>query len=200
MLHNDINDKKYIGCTKQLDLRFKQHLRSLKGGYNSSKSMQNDYDKFKFNISYKILFETDDKDLAYSKEEEIIYKFNTKNVGYNSSDGGLFNKGYVQSDYAKEVASKVHSQKTGEKNSFYGKKHSEETKLKLSQLAQGINRYDRTDEYRDMMSKSNPLKKQIYYYGKIYHSIGYASRVTGNTRQTIRKRLNDNSNNEAYFM
>ena len=50
MISNNVNDKKYIGVTKQFDLRVKQHLRALKGNYHHNSELSNDF--LLYNMEY----------------------------------------------------------------------------------------------------------------------------------------------------
>lgn len=200
MIHNDKNNKKYIGCTKDYDMRVKQHLRYLKGNYHHNHKLQDDYNKLNLKLEFEILYQSSDESSAFNMEEKLIQDNSTQIVGYNLSDGGLRNKGYTQSDYAKAVASKIHSQKVGELNSFYGKKHSDETKQKISDAKRGKEGHKHTEEYKKNASLNSVKNKKIFYYGEEYRSITHASEITGTTRTTIRKRLNDVNNKEAYFI
>lgn len=200
IINNDKNNKKYIGCSKNIDQRIKQHLRHLKGGYHHNKKLQSDFNNLKFNISFEMIYESNDKLDAFEKEEYFINKYDSKNNGYNLNDGGLVNKGYTQSEIAKKKASEVHSKKTGNLNSFFGKKHTEESKLKISQAKKGKPSYKRSEEYKENAKLNSPKNKKIFYYGKEYISISEAIRKSGNCKATIRKRINDDNNKEAYFI
>lgn len=201
IIKNNINDKKYIGCTHNIQQRIKQHMRYLKGGYHHNRNLQLDYDNFDdIELTFDILFESADEEEAYIKEEELISKYDSINKGYNLALGGKYNKGYIQSEYAKKVASEVHSKKVGHLNSFYGKKHSEESKRKMSEKLTGRKGHSHSEEYKLNSARNSPHNKAIYYYGREYISITQASNLTGNTRKTIRLRLNDDNNKEAYFL
>jgi hypothetical protein len=64
-----------------------------------------------------------------------------------------------------------------EKNPFWGKTHSEETKKLIGDSMRNI--------------PNDALGKPIQLNGQIYPSLTEASRATGMARKTIRKKLND---------
>lgn len=200
IIHNDKNEKKYIGCTKNYNDRIKQHVRYLKGNYHHNSKLQDDFNSLNLALNFEILFQSENEEEAFKMEEELINIHKTKSIGYNLSDGGKFNRGYTQSLHAKEVASKVHSSKLGNLNSFYGKHHTDEAKEKIANSKRGKVGRKNTEDYKLNASLTSVKNKKIYYYGEEYRSITYASEITGNTRKTIRSRVNDINNKEAYFI
>lgn len=93
------------------------------------------------NFKHEILFRNLTHDEAVKKEIELIsfYKSNCSKYynpmyGYNQTDGGEGQSGYVFSDKRKREMSKRMS---GENNPFYGKCHSQETINRLSQNRKG---------------------------------------------------------------
>lgn len=145
-IENKINGKKYVGITKgDILRRFKRHKEVAK--YKDKKQhlhkamLKHGIDNF---VIYQI-DETDNIEMLYEKEKFWIKKLDTKNNGYNETDGGEGSFGRILSEETKRKISKSHSGKTlkkehkeaikqsmlgqhqGKKNPFYGKKHTEES-------------------------------------------------------------------------
>ena len=153
---NKINGKCYIGQTKR---SFKERYSTIGEGiervYNHHKRLKDNnkiYNSHLLGAIKKYGFDSfevnEELDIAYSKEEldnkEIYYieKFDSFKNGYNNNIGGNGNRGLF-----------------GEKNSFYGKHHSEETKKRLREMNLGKHH---SEEARMKMSQKNCL----YWKGK----------------------------------
>jgi len=113
-LHKSPSGKVYIGITKR-----KVEVRWSKGeGYSTCPIFYKAIQKYGWNnIEHKILFENLNFISAKLIEIDLIYYYKSINMSYNITDGGQGMLG-------------VH--KTGEQNSFYGHKHSEKAKKKIS--------------------------------------------------------------------
>lgn len=99
---NIINNKKYIGITKQnLDKRIKQHWRMANsgGGYSLHNSIRK-YGTECFKV--KIIEECNDQSLAYEREKYWIKTLDTKNNGYNETIGGEIPIGFLMTDELRE--------------------------------------------------------------------------------------------------
>jgi hypothetical protein len=74
---NDKNGKIYIGETLRGEIRWKQHLKELRGGYHINSKLQEDYDKFgKEAFRWEILKEfPKDKETLLLEEARTINKF-----------------------------------------------------------------------------------------------------------------------------
>ena len=70
---------------------------------------------------------------ACNMEIELIKKYNTtdKKFGYNRTTGGDFSNTDII--YGEEFREKMKELNKGEKNGMYGKKHSDETRKKISE-------------------------------------------------------------------
>jgi group I intron endonuclease len=261
MIKNEINEKFYIGSSKNIDTRWVVHKSKLKMNKHDNIHLQRSYNKYgKENFSYIILEETD-AEILLSKEQEYLdkYKDDTQsfNIGLKSSGGdnltnnpnreeiiekiknslkiryenmtdeekqkisenhkGVKNANYGNnwSEEMKQIASKrtteyfkTHDQslknktleefygydtakemkekmsdhgktRTGEKNPFYGKKHTEETKEKIKEKR--IGKYFGEQNIPFMIDNIE------------YPSLGTASKELGINIATIRWRLNSNN-------
>lgn len=125
-IYNNANGKIYIGQTRQGYLRrFTQHLCPTE----SCPLLKAAIKKYGRNA-----FSCELLDFAYSQEEANekekmwiaalgVYK---RENGYNLSMGGSIG------NFNKETLEKMSRSKLGDKNSFYGKKHTEEAKARMS--------------------------------------------------------------------
>ena len=74
-IKNTINDRVYIGETTRGELRWKQHLKRLRGNYHTNKLLQEDFDKFgeeAFEWTTLKEFESEDKDILLLEEARSI--------------------------------------------------------------------------------------------------------------------------------
>lgn len=141
---NQINGKQYVGQTiRSIEVRFKEHC--YKKPADGRKSIIYDsikkYGKENFTIA-----EIDKaKSLEELNKKEIYWidYYNSKAPnGYNLTDGGLGHRGITYTPEQLERKSQNMTGEnnpnwgnSGEKNHFYGKKHSEETRKHLSEIA-----------------------------------------------------------------
>lgn len=221
--------KIYIGITKQpISKRFMNGR-----GYKSCPAMNNAIQKYGWeNIKHEILFDGLSKEQAEQKEIELIafYKSNQKEYGYNIENGGnapgthseetkrkisAGNKGRIVSKESIEKFKETMRKKGGrfgDKNTFYGKHHSEKVKREHSEFMKG-NSYNKghhhSEEYKRMKSKqmhekykdgNNPRCKKIYQISdnKVieYPSLRTAAKAIGKSPSWLCKRVNDNNNKE----
>ena len=133
------NTKYYIGATRNINKRIKEHIRKLEQGCHQNKLLQKDYDngnKFEYlDLKHCSVDELNKNELYY------INKYNSIENGYNIIYQGHSDKVGI-SRYGKEnpMYNKSHSQKARDKISKAksentGWKHSEKTKDKMSQSA-----------------------------------------------------------------
>jgi len=93
LIRNKINNKIYIGISKDIYLRWDQHRSELRNNKHHNKYLQRSWNKYgEDNFEFKIIEKCDIDDL---KDFEYIYitTFNSidKNYGYNLTPGGEFN-------------------------------------------------------------------------------------------------------------
>ena len=143
------NGKKYIGQARDIEDRWKNHIWKLNTNKHCNKYLQNAWskygqDNFKFEI---ICLCTEDK--LNDLEIQFISTYNSfcKGNGYNLTLGGEGTTGHKLSEEAKQIIGQAQKGKTisqeqrdnlsqqfsGSGNPFYGLKHTEETKEKISE-------------------------------------------------------------------
>lgn len=77
-IDNSINGRIYIGETTRGELRWKGHLRRLRGNYHPNKPLQEDFNKYgEEAFEWEILeeFESDDKDALILEEARTIQRY-----------------------------------------------------------------------------------------------------------------------------
>lgn len=123
-----------MGITKfDIAKRFKQHLRR---GFLLTEAIQK-YGEDRFSI--RLIMKVNTISEAYKLEKTYISKYNSKVPnGYNLTDGGLGMPGVVINEREKYRRSRFLKELPKEKRiGMYGKKHSEETRKKMSLSAKG---------------------------------------------------------------
>ena len=128
---NNKNSKMYIGQTTQgYRKRFSQHL-SPSDGSPALKNAVSKYGADAFDC--ELLDFARDQEDANIKEKMWISALGTykKENGYNLSMGGSVG------NFNAETRKKMSVSKIGSKNSFYGKRHTQESKDKMSKLKKG---------------------------------------------------------------
>ena len=185
------NNKVYIGITCQNPLR-----RWSNGfGYHQQPCIYNAIKKYGWkNVEHVILFTDMTKEEAEAKEVELIaeYKSNKKEYGYNIANGGLAT-GMMAEETKKQISGKLKGVPKGY-SAWKGKKHSLESRKKLSEKRKGkLNpMYGKhiTEETRAKMSESHKycrLCKRILCIetGVIFHSSTEAARKMGLSQGNI---------------
>ena len=115
-IKNTVSGKMYVGKTTNVKRRFTRHKTLLKNNKHWNQHLQRSYNKNGINcFEYVILEMCEERELAETEQKWIdAYKPN------------IFNQELFVAD------------KKNNKNSFYGKKHTVETKEKMSQAKKGL--------------------------------------------------------------
>lgn len=134
LIANIKNKKQYVGITKfSIEERFSQHV---KRGFLLTEAIQK-YGEQNFWI--QLIEEVESAERAYELEMYYIKEYNTKVPnGYNITDGGdgIF-RWEPSEEYRKECSERVKQLHNEKKVGMYGKKHTEETKKKMSDSLRG---------------------------------------------------------------
>lgn len=158
---NKVNGKKYVGQTK---MNPKDRWGSNGHRYKECTYFYNAIKKWGFdNFEHEIVYSGLSHAEANKKEQELIELYNTRDhkYGYNIRYGG---SNGVLSEETKNKLSQARKDKyTGSNSPRYGKKLSEETKLKISMAQRGEKSHcfgkSVSQEVRHRISKSHIGKK-----------------------------------------
>lgn len=154
---NKFNGKKYVGITSN-----KPERRWGSNGCNYSDGVfryaikKYGWDGFEHEIIAENLTEKESKQFEITLIRELDTHVKNGN-GYNCTDGGDGTKGYIPND---ETKRKISIANKGERNSMYGKTHTEETKRKMVE--------NRTQLY----GEEHPRSKEVICDGMVFCSIG----------------------------
>jgi group I intron endonuclease len=171
---NKINNKSYIGFDSNYPNRQRIHKSaSKKQDYKFYRAIRK-YDWS--NFFWEIIFQSEDKDYTLQKEKDFIIEYDTYSNGYNSTFGGEGVFGLVLSDRSKQkirkgnqipkpqtkehIEKRIDSMKKYYENHEWpmtGKKHSEETKQKISLSQKNIPKS--TEHKKNMMYHQNNSKQ-----------------------------------------
>ena len=120
--------KWYVGQAVDIHKRWHDHTYLLNKGEHKNKHLQNAWNKRgEGAFLFRILEECPASELNDREKFWIATKDSHAN-GYNKTDGGEGIKGWTAPDWYRKQKSEANA---GEKNPFYGRKHSEETRAKL---------------------------------------------------------------------
>lgn len=158
---NKVNGKRYIGITSQPS----EKIRWKRGsGYAKQKRFYSAIKCYGWdNFEHLVLERGLSKEQAEKREAELIaeYKSNDLNHGYNIENGGVIRK---LSDEQKEHLRKINT----------GKKHSEETKKRMSEAQKKVNHswlYGQKQSqetiakrFANMSGSNNPNARTVYQY------------------------------------
>lgn len=125
---NLVNNKVYIGVTcQEPNDRWKNGK-----GYRENIHFARAIDKYGWEEGFlhEILYDNLCKEEAYQLEKELIEKYESTNYekGYNMTPGGL---GGCSVNLSEETLEK-YRQRTMDRNGFFGKRHTDETRQKIS--------------------------------------------------------------------
>ena len=166
-IENTINHKRYIGQSKNIYSRWYAHKTKLRHQRHSSELMQNDWDAYgEDRFSFYIIEIIEDAELRDKAEIYYIdlYKTTNKNYGYNKETGGIV-RSFVSEESRRKI-SENHADVSGNKNPFYGKKHSKESINKFLTNTNYINSRPRGEK-----SHTNKISKEIAMKIKQYFSV-----------------------------
>lgn len=196
-MHTSPSGKRYVGITCQ-----KINQRWSNGaGYKGSVLFYSAIKKYGWNnISHEILHDGLSEDEAKTKEVELIalYQSNDRRYGYNLTAGGDGSVGCIPSEETKRKMSVAHKGifsgekhplfgKAGKDSTFYGKRHSAESKQKMREASIGNkNCLGRklSEETRHKISESakSRIGEKNSFYGKTHsketcHKLSELSKV-----------------------
>lgn len=162
-IENLINGKLYIGKTKDVKNRWQEHKRFARGGKekcrNNYQTLHKAIAKYRVeNFSIIVIGEYNSEQEAFDAEITNIAQF--KKIGhilYNRTEGGDGRSG-PKPPASEETKLKCRLASLGENNAFYGKKHTEETRAKMSAAHMGKIipqklTWEKVNKIRELLSK-----------------------------------------------
>lgn len=142
---NKINGKTYVGQTSERFLRrYWHHQWKLRDNSHDNDYLQNAWNKYgEDNFEFIILEVVNDQKLLDELEIKYIAKYKNQGKSYNMLLGGGGRRGFSMSEHTKKII--------GDKNrqNMLGKKHSEETKRKMSETRSGRH----VERHTDILNK-----------------------------------------------
>lgn len=189
MATNKINGKEYIGQTVgNLQKRKRQHIRRALSENNNvyfcNAIRKHGPDNFDWEILHDNINDIDDLNRL---EVYYIKLYDTYNNGYNLTLGGGGRSGCIVSDVTKKKLSVLNEGKnnrmygscrSGKEAPMYGKRHSKETKKKMSE--------GRIGKY---YGKDSPVARAVIINGNYFDTITEASKFFNISPSAISMRL-----------
>jgi group I intron endonuclease len=129
--------------------------------YGSGKYIKRAIEKYGTENFEKEIIEECSNDILDEREKYWINEYNTFENGYNLTLGGQ-NGWMTGKKHTEETKEKISKKLKGENNPFYGKKHSDETKKKISNSIKESDEWNKkikSKEHRNKLSKSQKGRK-----------------------------------------
>lgn len=172
----------YVGNSSNIGRRLSHHFGKLNRNVHECFRLQelynnNKYEDFKF--KYTII---DNKDERIKLEQYLLNEETYSDKMLNTvtvNNTWVNERNHAMVETYKNTLSEIASQKTGELNPFYGKRHSEETKEKLRQYRMG--------------TENTSAHSPVVINGVYYKSQQYAGEVLGVNSSTISFRVRSDS-------
>jgi group I intron endonuclease len=147
-IRNTENNKKYIGQTKDLEKRKKQHLYNLEHNKHNNIHLQNAFNIYgKDSFVFEILKICEPSFLTFYEQNFVNKNFdslyNIRKECVESSKGIIFSDNHRM---------KISKAITGNKNPFYGKTHTEDVRKRISLANKGKSL---SEETKRKISKTN---------------------------------------------
>lgn len=132
LIANQENGKVYIGSSKDIERRFKEHKKALKSGTHHNKHLQRSYtisgpDKFSYSIIYRC------EENLIEKEREFIKLYNAMEDGYNTRDPRNVAIKACKEETKKKLSEALKEYYRVIPHNNKGRKYSDERKKKLSE-------------------------------------------------------------------
>ena len=182
MIKNIVNNKVYIGSTKNLRNRMYAHNHLLKHGKHDSSRLQEDWDNGDI-FEVIVLKEIEDEDKLRDCEQYFIdyYESYNESNGYNiyrNSESPLGHK------YRDEVKDKLSKLRKGKNNPFYGKSHSDESRDKISKSKIGKKL---SKEHKEKLIGTAMGSGTKFYTEDTYNKLSEKNRGEGNATAKLKE-------------
>jgi len=131
---NKINEKYYIGSSKDIKDRWNTHKQSLRNNNHHNDHLQRAWNKYGENAFDFVVIELIPEMSLFNVEKKYLNEAKTNPNSYNLI---FYPQGGSQSVYVREKMKKHHYLRNGGENPMLGKTHSEKTKELLRQKRLG---------------------------------------------------------------
>lgn len=196
------NNKKYVGQTCDLKNRWNnngaKYLYKQKNGSWRQPAIAGAILKYGWDgFLHEVIKDNLTKEEADKMEIELIDKYNTTNpnFGYNIRAGG--SHGALSEESKDKMRKTIGDSRAKEKNAFYGKKHTQETKNKISKSAK------EHAKNRDVSGKNNFCFIHYNYIcietQEVFPSASLAGQAVGVTKACIAHACNKENRTSAGF-
>ena len=171
-IENKVNGKRYIGCSMNMEQRWRSHKSMLRNSKHANNHLQQSWNKYgEDSFNFNILEECDALFLT-EREKYYIDYFDSFSSGYNMTVGGEGCEGHICSDDVKKKISFCNKKENsssetllaksishlGSKNYMYGKHHSEETRRKISKSNSGKTHIHSTEARKNISANRKGIK------------------------------------------
>lgn len=158
---NTENGKWYVGQSVDIDHRIEQHKMLLRKGKHKNEHLQNSWIKRGEKAFAFVVLELCDVEELSEREIFWISKKNAFHDGYNKTKGGEGLRGWNAPKWYRLQRSEMYS---GKNNPFFGRKHSDETRIKLRATHKGA----RHVNFGKRLSKETRHKIAVAHIGKTH--------------------------------
>jgi len=156
-IENQVNGKRYIGSSVNIESRWSVHLALLRHGKHDNQHLQRAFDKYgESAFAFTILEDVEEFSQLIECEQHYL---DTSSPEYNIAPTAGSSIGVRHNE---ETRRKMSEAKCGERNPFFGKHHSAELLRKLHEGRRGRHH---SDESKQKMSAATS-GEQHHYYGK----------------------------------
>lgn len=96
---NKLNNKKYIGKSDNIYVRWDEHRKDLNKGVHHNKHLQRAWNKYgEENFIFEIVEKCKNDDIAYQRERYWVRYYDSFKNGYNMNEGGTGGLGYTHTE------------------------------------------------------------------------------------------------------
>jgi len=186
---NKLNEKPYIGFTKHNEQkRLKEHVYHAthqNKPYRLSQAIRK-YGAESFTI--EVLYQSQDGEYTLkTMEEYFINEYDSHRNGYNMNEGGSGSLEYTEEQKKKRSENNYWKGKdrSGELNPMFGRKHSEESKRKMSDKQKGKLSGDKHFNYGKSLSDDTKKKMSESHTGKVSPFKGMSGRFSDDSKKKM---------------
>ena len=183
-IKNTINGMSYVGSTKNLQKRFREHVIALQKNSHHNQHLQNAWDKYgEKSFCFMLIEEVKEMSLLLEREQYWLDKTEVykRDKGYNICSKAISCEGVTRSDQFKnnlskkrrgplnpnfgkkpttETRKRMSESHKGKKNHMYGKKHTPETRKKMSEAVRRKGHVQTEEHVRKRIANSTKKHRE----------------------------------------